>query len=55
MTSESKSGGTSQPPEEQAPPARRVPPYDPDLRLITYWEARDKPFESHSDAEEHPA
>ena len=43
MSSESKSGGPSEPPSEDAPPVRRVPPYDPDPALITYWEAREKP------------
>jgi hypothetical protein len=41
MSSESKSGGPSEPPEKEAP-RRRVPPYDPDPALITYWEAGDK-------------
>ena len=42
MSSESKSGGPSEPPEEKAP-RRRVPPYDPNPALITYWEAGEPP------------
>jgi hypothetical protein len=38
MSSESKSGGPPEPPEDD-PRARRVPPYDPNPALITYWEA----------------
>jgi hypothetical protein len=39
MSSENRSGGPSEPPEKDVPRARRVPPYDPNPALITYWEA----------------
>jgi hypothetical protein len=42
MTSESKSRGSSEPPEGDVPPSRGVPPFVVDPSLTIVWEARDE-------------
>ena len=37
MSSETNSGGPAEPPDKGTG-RRHVPPYDPDLSLISYWE-----------------